>query len=524
MADSRDALIAELQKANEQLGALVAQQQSVMAAQRKLIADLERRLFEQDAASAARAAQLESEVRRLERELLGPKSEKIKVPPAERDLGAPEPNEEELKRRREETARKRRQRALQKQAMLTRDVPHPVPDADKHCPKCQGTKFGTLGFETSTVYEYVPGRFERRIHRREKAACACGQYIVTAPAPAKLVPGGQYGFGFAAFLIVEKCADSIPIYRIERRFERLGIPMSRATMNDILHAAAELAAPLIERLRARVAALPIVLADETSMRMQQPCKRGFVWVFHGHDDLSRGELVLYVFAANRSGETPAQLLGGSRGILVVDGYTGYNNVTDLDGRARAGCWCHLRRKLYEARRTEGDEADIGIGKLRPLFRVEHEATAIGIVGTPEHLEMRTERSKPVVDDFFQWATAAQANILPKSPLGEALGYAIRQRSRLELFLTDARIPIHNNASERRLRVVALGRKNYLFVGHARAGRNIAGLYSLVGCCIANGVEPTEYLTDVLPRIAGAGSDDALDALLPDRWRPTGPAP
>jgi transposase len=260
------------------------------------------------------------------------------------------------------------------------------------------------------------------------------------------------------------------------------------------------------------------------MRMQQPRKRGFIWVFHGHDDVSGGELVLYVFAADRSGQTPAQLLGGTRGILVVDGYTGYNNVTEPDGRARAGCWCHLRRKLYEARATVGDDADIGIGKLRLLFRVEHEATVIEIVGTPEHLELRTQRSKPVVDDFFQWATTVRASVLPKSPLGEALGYALNQRSRLELFLTDARIPIHNNGSERRLRVVALGRKNYLFVGHARAGRNIAGLYSLVGSCIANGVEPTEYLIDVLPRIVGANSDEALDALLPDRWRPTGPAP
>ena len=126
MADPRDALIAELPRVNEQLGALVAQQQSVMAAQRQLIADLERRLSEQDAAYATRATKLESEVRRLERELLGPKSEKIKIPPAERDLGEPEPNEEELIRRREEVAKKRRQRALQKQAMLTRDISRPT--------------------------------------------------------------------------------------------------------------------------------------------------------------------------------------------------------------------------------------------------------------------------------------------------------------------------------------------------------------------------------------------------------------
>lgn len=504
---------------NEQLGALVAQQQSVLTAQRQLIAELEQRLAEQDAAHAARAAGLEAEVRRLERELLGPKTEKLRVPPVERDLGTGEPSEAEIARRREEIAKKRRARALARSEMLTEEVTHAVPDEAKRCPKCNGTRFGHLDFEKSTTYEYVPGHFVRRVHRREKLACACGQCILVAPVPPKLVAGGQYGFGFAAFLIVEKCADSIPIHRIERRFERLGIPISRATMNDVLHAAAEHAAPLIARLRARIADLGLVLADETSMRLQDRKKRGFMWVFHGRDENSGGELVLYIFATDRSGETPAQLLGGTQGILVVDGYTGYNNVTDPAGRARGGCWCHLRRKLFEARTAVGDDANIGIAKIRPLFRVEHEATALEIVGTPDHLELRQERSRPVVDDFFTWATALRPKLLPKSPLGVALGYAINQRERLELFLTDARIPIHNNASERRLRVVALGRKNYLFVGHPRAGRNIAGLYSLVGSCIANKVEPTEYLTDVLPRIATASTDTELDLLLPDRWVP-----
>jgi len=524
VADERDALITDLQRLNEELGAIVAQQQSVMAAQRQLISELEQRIVEQDAAHAARASKLEAEVRRLERELLGPKTEKIKIPPADRDLGNDQSSEEQLARRREEIARKRRERALARRAMRTEEVTYAVSEDAKRCPNCSGTSFGTLGFETSTTYEYVPGRFVRRIHRREKVACACGQCILVAPAPAKLVNGGQYGFGFAAFLIVEKCADSIPIYRIERRFERLGIPMSRATMNDVLHAAAERIAPLVARLRARIARLEIVLADETSMRLQDRKKRGFVWVFQGRDEDSSGELVVYIFATDRSGETPAQLLGGTKGILVVDGYTGYNNVTDPEGRARGGCWCHLRRKLFEARRSPGDDADIGIEKMRRLFRVEHEATALDIVGTPDHLELRRERSKPVVEDFFQWAVALRRTVLPKSPLGEALSYAINQRQRLELFLSDPRVPMHNNASERRLRVVALGRKNYLFVGHPRAGRNLAGLYSLVGSCIANHVEPTEYLTDVLARVADAKTDAELDALLPDRWKPTGPAP
>jgi transposase len=519
VTDGRDELIAGLRRMNEQLGALVAQQQSVMAAQQQLISELQSRLVEQEKTHAERAAKLEAEVRRLERELLGPKTEKLRVPPAERDLGKPPPTEEDIARRREEIARKRRERALARKAMPTEEVEYPIPDDAKRCPKCNGTNFSAMGFETSTTYEYVPGRFVRRVHQREKAACSCGECILVAPAPPKLVSGGQYGFGFAAFLVVEKCADSIPIHRIERRFERLGIPMSRATMNDVFHAAAERAAPLVARLQKRIAALSLVLADETSMRLQDRKKRGFVWVFHGRDDEHGGELVLYVFATDRSSQTPAQILGGTQGILVVDGYTGYNHVTDPEGRARGGCWCHLRRKLFEARQAAGDEADQAIDLIRPLFRVEHEALGLDIIGTPEHLEMRAQRSKPIVDDFFDWVKDVRPRLLPKSPLAEALGYAERQRERLELFLTDPRVPIHNNASERRLRVVALGRKNYLFVGHPRAGRNLAGLYSLVGSCIANRVEPTEYLTDVLPKIADAKTDAELDALLPDRWTP-----
>lgn len=534
MADARDAPIAKLeadlaasQERERRFGEIIAQQQTLIAAQQQLIVDLQRRLAEQDAEQAARSAHLQAEIERLERELLGPKTERVKVPPIDREMhGDEEMTDEERARRREEIARKRRENAIAKNAaMETEKVDHPVPDAMKRCPMCGGTHFRPLDHETSTTYEYVPGHFVRRIHRREKQACACGQYIVTAPAPPKLLPGSQYGFGFVAFLIVEKCADSIPIHRIERRFGRLGIPISRSTMNDLVHAAAEIVRPLVARLAERVAALDVVLADETSMRLQDRAKRGFVWVFHGHDDASGGQVVLYVFAVDRSGDTPAKILGGTKGALVVDGYTGYNNVTDPDGRARGGCWSHLRRKVFEARSTS-DPADIdhALSLIRDLFRVEHDATEQKIVRSPAHLALRAARSKPLIDTFFAWAEAKRPQVLPKGPLGEALGYALNQRTRLELFLSDARVPLHNNSSEARLRVIALGRHNFMFFGHPRAGRNFAGLYSLVGSCIANGVEPTEYLTDLLPRVRDATTPEQIDALLPDRWQPLGPAP
>lgn len=534
MADARDARIAKLeadlrasQERERQFGEIIAQQQTLIAAQQQLIVDLQRRLAAQDAEQAARSAHLQAEIERLERQLLGPKTERVKVPPIDREMqGDGEMTDEERAQRREEIARKRRENALAKNAaMQTEEVEHPVPDGMKRCPKCGGSHFRPLDHESSTIYEYVPGHFVRRVHKREKLACSCGQFIVTAPAPPKLLPGSQYGFGFVAFLIVEKCADSIPIHRIEKRFGRLGIPISRSTMNDLVHTAAEIARPLVARLAKRIAALNVVLADETSMRLQDRPKRGFVWVFHGQDDVSGGQLVLYVFAADRSGDTPVKILGGTEGTLVVDGYTGYNAVTDPDGRARAGCWSHLRRRVFEARSTSASEdIDHALALIRNLFRVEHDATEQKLARSPAHLAMRATRSKPLVDEFFHWAESKKAEVLPKSPLGEALSYAINQRARLKLFLSDARIPIHNNGSEARLRVIALARHNYLFFGHPRAGRNFADLYSLVGSCIANGVEPTDYLTDVLPRVRDATTDQQLDALLPDRWQPLGPAP
>jgi transposase len=455
--DARDARIRELEEElrralerEKTLGALVAQQQTLIVAQQQLIADLQRRLVEQDAAHTTRTAALETEVKRLEKQILGPKTERMKVPPVERELMPPasERSEEENAARRAAIAQKRRERALAKAAVLeTENVAYPVPEELRRCPKCHGDHFRRMADEESATFEYIPGTFVRRIHKREKLSCSCGEHIVTAPGPAKLVAGGQYGFSFAAFLVVEKCVDSIPIHRVEKRFARLGIPVSRSTMNEIVHTAADVAMPLALRLEQRVAMLPIVLADETSMRLQDRAKRGFIWVFHGHDDVSGGRLARYVFATSRSGETAARVLGGTQGTLVVDGYTGYNVVTDPEGRQRAGCWSHLRRKIFEAREHDPPVADRGLALIRDLFRVEHDAKQAGIVRSSEHLTLRSARSKLLVEDFFSWAKSEQAKALPKGPLGEALTYASNQRERLELFLSDARIPLHNNSSE-----------------------------------------------------------------------------
>ncbi len=519
----------DLERRVAEIAEVAARQQTLLGEQQKLITDqaarqaeLERRLGEQQVAHEQRVAELQHQVSKLEHQLVGKKSEKVKVTPHERDHQR-EQSDEEKARRREEAERKRRERALARDAALaTEDVEHPIPDDMQACPSCGGTEHDPLPDEETTRIDYVPGRFVKRRHRRKKIVRKCGcpkSSIVVAPGPPTPIVGGLYEASFIAYLIVEKCADSMPIYRMERRFARVGVPISRSTMNDLVLAAAERVRPLVTRLTRRMASVEVVLADETSMRLQDRSKRGFVWVFHGHDDTSGGELVLYVFSCDRSGDTPAMVLGASEGTLLVDGYTGYNVVTDPAQRARAGCWCHGRRKFFEARGSAPEEAERAISMMRPLFRIEHEAKLRKIVTSDEHLAMRRERSKPIVDEIFRWVTDTRPKVLPKSPIGTALGYMQNQRARLEHFLSDAKVPLHNNASESRLRIIALLRKSSLFFGHPRAGRLWAGLFSLVGTATANGHEPIGYLADVLVRVNAEMSDEELDALLPDRWTP-----
>jgi len=492
----------------EGLGEIVAAQQTLLAEQRELGQERE-----------AQHQALDAKIAELERRLLGPSSEKL--PPIERELDQ-ELSEEERARRREQAAAKRRERtAARKTSMPTERTEHPVADADKHCPVCGGATgvFSRIGFKESTTYDYVPGHFVRRVHARETVACRCGQCVLTAPVPDKVTERGLYESGFIAWLVVSKCVDSLPIYRVEKQLGRLGVPISRSTMNDLLHQAAEALGPLVARLRERIAQMPVVLADETSIKIADRKKRGFVWVFHGRDPETDQELALYVLATTRSGETPVQILGGTEGTLLVDGYTGYNDVTDPEGRGRGGCWSHSRRRFFAARETAPEDANEAMATIRKLFRIEHDAFEREVVRTPAHQRMRDERSRPILEAFREWLTRKRHEYLPKSPMGQAIGYTLRQWPRLTHFLQDPRIPIHNNASESRLRVVALGRKNFMFVGHPKAGRNIAALYSILGSCISCGVEPTAYLTDVLPRVRHATTPAELDALLPDRWIP-----
>lgn len=467
---------------------------------REKLGEVEKRLATNDDELERMRAQLEA----LTRAVFGKKSEKM--PSLAREVGK--------KPTRAETTKKRAELAAEKKKLPAEPVEHKVPDTERTCPTCHA-EAKPAGTKASDEYDYVPGYFRRKVHQRETLACTCGEYIVTAPAPPRVFDRCMYGPGFIAHLVVQKCGDSLPIYRIEKQFARLGIPMSRSTMTELFHRAGELLRPIAARILALVAASDVVLADETTMpmhstiRSKKKPKRTYLWTFVSEN------FVAYRFSPSRSGATPSEVLGGTKGTLVVDAYTGYNAVTGVDGRTRAGCLAHARRKFFDASGSH-PEAHVALDIIRDVYRVEHEAKERGVARTAEHLAMRRARSKLLLDKLHAWLVEKKDTYLPKGGMGSAVRYALENWTELTRFLDDEHVPPDNNRSEGALRVAALGRKNFLFVGHEDAGDNVAALYTIVATCEAHGVNPFDYLRDVLLRVSSHPASD-IDALLPHRW-------
>ncbi len=457
---------------------------------------------------ADRLAKLEHENAQLKKTLFGARSERSKLPRVK--TGEPKTLAQ--------AKATREARAEAKANAPTIRIEHAVPEALRRCTACGRTDLAPLGAgKITSVWEFVPAKFVRHEHVQEVLRCACGGCVVTAPGAPKVVEKGQYGASFLAHIAVAKCADHLPIYRLEKELARKGVPVARSTMNELLHRTSALLAPVWTRLLDVIRTRDIVLADETRLRILKDAsgkpKTGFVWAF-GAADADGGFDVAYRFADSRSGSTPKAVLEGTAGVLLVDGYSGYNDVEKVSTRRRAACFAHVRRYFFESIKT-APVAQEALDMIADLYRVEHEAKERRL-SEAEHLELRKLRAGPIRDRLRAWLDHQVQLQPPKSPLGTAIRYTLTQWSELGVFLDDARVPLDNNASERALRRVALGRKNYLFVGDVDSGKSLAGLYSLVATCEARGINPFDYLVDVLRRVQDHPAS-AIDELLPGPW-------
>jgi transposase len=347
--------------------------------------------------------------------------------------------------------------------------------------------------------------------------------FVTAPSPASRLARGLAAPGLLAYVIVSKFCDHLPLYRCERILARFGVPIARSTLCDWLAQSAGLLRPLWELLCARVLLSRLLQTDETGVRVQgrdDGDPPGRLWVQCG--DWEHPYLV-YRYSINKEGQWPQSFLAGYRGYLQGDAYAGYDALFATGLILEVGCWAHARRKFYDARTTDPENALYALGVIRLLYKVEKEARQQA--GEQQlsradfealRLRLRQEKSVPLLKQFGEWLDERAKAVLPKSPLAEAVGYARNQWAALQVYATADFLEIDNNAAERALRAVAIGRKNYLFFGSDVGGETAAVLYTITQTCQALGIEPWRYLRDVLERLPSHPTERLAD-LLPDEW-------
>jgi transposase len=351
-----------------------------------------------------------------------------------------------------------------------------------------------------------------------------GSTFVTAPRPPAPIARGLAGPGLLAHVIVSKFCDHLPLYRCERMLARFGVRLSRSTLCDWLAQSAALLRPLWQLLHARVLQSRVIQTDDTPVRVQAQAgaaaHQGRLWVQRG--DAGHPGLV-YLYSPNREGRWPQTFLAGYTGFVQGDAYAGYDALFATGTVVEVGCWAHARRKFFEAQKTDPEGSLYALGVIRQLYAVEREAAQQANeqgLSRPEfealRLRLRQERSVPLLKSLGEWLEKQAVWVLPKSPLGEAIGYARNQWAALQVYTTAGFLEIDNNAAERALRAVAIGRKNYLFFGSDVGGETAAVLYTFMQTCQALGIEPWRYLRDVLERLP-SHPPELLAELLPDEW-------
>jgi transposase len=376
---------------------------------------------------------------------------------------------------------------------------------EQECPDCGGAlKF--LGEDVCETLELEPIRFKVIRTVRPKMACACCDTIVQAQAESRPIERGLAGPALLARVLVGKYADHMPLYRQAEAFAREGVDLDRSLLADWVGSASALLAPLTEALRAHVFAADVIHGDDTPIPVLAPghgkTKTGRFWTYVRDERPAAGQAapaVWFAYSSNRKGLHPQRHLEDFAGVLQADGYSGFSKIYEKGEVKEASCWAHVRRNffdIYEAQKSP--IAAEALERIGALYAVESD-----IRGRPEDQRraVRCERSRPLLDAMKTWFTQTLEKISQKSETAKAIRYALTRWEALGRYCDDGRIEIDNNAAERALRCVALGRKNYLFAGSDAGGERAAAMYSLIGTAKLNDCNPEAYLRDVLTRIA-----------------------
>lgn len=368
----------------------------------------------------------------------------------------------------------------------------PAPNA---CPACGGV-LREVSRSTATRLDWRRGHFVRV--RVERPSCACDRCrtVETAPEPSTFaLPRSIIGNGLAAQVVIDKFADNIPLNRQSTRFEREGLDLSLSTLCDTVRGIAGLLSRVVLAMKAEQLAGHALRADDTGLPVLDgetgKAVAGRLWVYL--DDRN----VVYDFTPTKQGKGPAAYLAGFKGVLLADGGSEFNEAVRALGLTRAGCWSHARRYFIDAEETSPALAAEGIGIANRLFAIER-----GLDGADAATRalVRGTQTRQVLDEMHAWLTAKVHGLRPKSAIGKAFHYVLGQWDPLVVCADHPEIPIHNNLSELQLRRPVIGRKNWLFAGSEGGAKAAAVLFSITGSCRLHGIDPYEYLVDVLERI------------------------
>ena len=389
------------------------------------------------------------------------------------------------------------------------------------CPNC-GRAMRKLGEDVTEILDYVPASFKVIRHVRPKLSCRMCETIVQSQMPSLPIERGRPGPGLLAHVLVAKYADHLPLYRQSGIYAREGVELERSTLADWVGRSVALLDPLIEALKKDALASDVLHGDDTPVPVLAPglgkTKTARLWTYvrdgrpWGSD---QPPAAVFFYSPDRKGEHPQSHLKSFKGILHADGYAGFNAIFERPEVTEAACWAHVRRKFFDVHATNGSPiAKEALDKIAALYTIEAQNR-----GWPpdERQRYREDHAAPLITDLKVWLGTTLQKLSGKSDLAGAMRYALSRWAALIRYIDNGRIEIDNNAAERSIRGIALGRKNYLFAGSDTGGNRAAAIYSLIETCKLNTIDPEAYLRDVIARIPDH-KINRIGELLPWNWQ------
>jgi transposase len=401
-------------------------------------------------------------------------------------------------------------------------IVYPAPSV---CPCCGDSRLRKIGEDVTETLELIPRQWKVVQHVREKFSCRACECISQPPAPCHPIARGRAGPKLLAHILFAKYGLHLPLNRQSDVYRREGIELDVSTLADWVGAAAATLIPLVDVILAHVLAAERIHADDTTVPVlaKGKTRTGRIWTYVRDDRPFGGTdppAAVFFYSRDRGGEHPEQHLVGYAGLMQADAYAGFTKLYEGTRKGgpiiEAACWAHGRRKFFDlARLSKAPIAAEAVRRIDGLFAIEREINGLA---PQERLRVRQERSRPIVSELQIWLREQRARLLKNNDTTKAINYLLNRWDAFTRFLEDGRLCMSNNAAERELRAVAVGRKNWTFAGSDEGGRRAAAIYTLIATAKLNDIDPQAWLADVLARLPDHPAKRIHD-LLPWNWQP-----